>query len=153
MTIGIAIAALSACAVFSILAYVLLRRSASGRRSRTASTGATALESRETFLVGIDQDSASGENRQKLIRQCRPLESVKLVREGDHDSDRAAIVVQRNDGSDIGQLPRKLAIDIAEYLDSGTPVKAKIRAIEPCENDRGQLLSGVRLEITPYRIG
>ena len=147
---AIGVAVLGATTFFMLRAVGRNRRRA-GRKAR--GRNATPLDSREAFLIGINQNAACGENRQKLIRQCRSQEKVRLVRDRDHPNDPNAVTVHRRDGRDIGMLPRSISGDIAEYLDSGAPVTARIQAIEPQETDGGEMLSGVRIEVTPYRVG
>lgn len=154
LTVGVTIAALVGVAILAGLGIVLFRRSRRGRTTagRGGSDAATALEARDVFLAGINQNAACGQHRQKLIRQCQVGDAVRLVRVTDNPRNPDAVAVHRKDGRDIGELPRKIAPEIAGYLDSGTPVAARIRAIEPHEIDSGEILSGVRIELKPHRV-
>lgn len=156
MMVGIAVAVVSVCAGIGLLLYALSRHGAPLARDRSAikenPETADPLDTREAFLLGIDQYSESGEPRQNLIRQCRPLEDLRLVAVSDPASSRQTITVHRADGADIGVLPQRVAGIIAEYLHNNIPVGARILAIEPCENEQGEILSGARIEITPHRM-
>jgi hypothetical protein len=142
LLVGLAVAGVL---VFFAVRHVLV--SGGGKKRKM-----TPLETREVFLAGINQNSGCGEHRQKLIRQCKAGESLRLVPITEGQRDRNAIAVQRPDGRDIGFLPRAIATEMAEHIASGAPVRARILAIEPHEADNGEMLSGVRVALTPYRV-
>ncbi|MEK9661398.1 MAG: hypothetical protein VW644_06645 [Alphaproteobacteria bacterium] len=154
MAAGIIIAIVSVCAGIGILLYALsLRGGSTGSRQYSKQKGIDncALESLHAFLVGVNQNSESGENRQKLIRQCRPQDVVNLVATPAASPGRRTITVHRADGADLGLLPRNIIDEIAGYLDSGVPVTARVAEIDPFESKSGEMLKGMQIEITPHR--
>ena len=162
MNIIIIVMSLFGLALFAGIA-VYVFRLAGGRRTGTRApvkrgkipsavgVGDQALESRDTAVAGINFDGRCGEHRQKIIRQCRVGEVVRLTRLHDDPANPDAVGVFREDGRDIGVLPRRIASDIAEHLDTGSPVAARILALEQLETDGGEMLRSVRIELTPYR--
>lgn len=110
------------------------------------------LQPRSCAVAGINHLNLGGVHRQDVITDCRTGEPVFLVRLKEQTPDPNAIAVFRADGRDIGFLPREIAAELAPRLDQGSPILAKIEAIEPFTADSGSELLGVRLELTPHRI-
>ena len=85
----------------------------------------------QTFAIrvaGVSKDNNDGTNRQLLLRRCSRNESVKLIREPDNPYDKHAIAVHRRNGDMLGYIPVG-DVRLADHLDRGGAVKAKIRAI------------------------
>lgn len=60
-------------------------------------------------VVGESFDNDDGSSRQKIIRACKPMEQLALVREPNNPHDANAIAVKRQNGQQLGYLPRELA--------------------------------------------
>jgi hypothetical protein len=109
------------------------------------------LESEECPVAGINHNNIAGFNRQTVIARCQVGEQIYLVREPDNPHDENAIRCFRTNGEDIGYLPAWKAEEIAPILDKGRAVTARILRLEPFTSDAGNRLTGVALELTPYR--
>ncbi len=102
-------------------------------------------------VAGINKEALSGAHRQDIIAKLKEGEPIFLVREPNNPHDPNAVALFTEGDRDIGYLPRDWAAEIAERLDAGSPVTAKVAAVEPFETEQGLSLLGVRLEVTKYR--
>ena len=110
------------------------------------------LTPRMCAVAGINKANESGIHRQNTIARCKAGEPILLVREPDNRYDGNAVALYRENGEQIGYLPREWAEEMAPRLDRGSPVTATITAIEPFETEQGKELLGVRLELVPYKL-
>lgn len=105
-----------------------------------------------TRVAGVTFDNPDGSNRQQILKNCRPRESVKLVREPDHPHDKYAIAVFTIAGKQVGYLPSDPRL--AQHMDMGGTATALILQITGGSGLFGWLLPSARknygcvLEIT-----
>lgn len=97
------------------------------------------------YPIGVAGESFAnddGTDRQAEIGRCRVLERVKLVREPSNPYDSNCIRVVSARGVQIGNISRQAAEWMAERLDRGGHLLARIHAI------RGEKMLGVVLLVT-----
>jgi hypothetical protein len=114
--------------------------------------GDVALTPRESFVSGLNQIGRCGTHRQKIIAKCRRGEPIFLVRQADNPYDANAVILYRQDGTDIGYLPQEIASEIAPRLDQGSPVTAVYGSTETIFNKSGERLLAPRLMLTPHKL-
>jgi len=83
--------------------------------------------------------------RQHTIRRCREGERVILKREPNNPYDKNAIAVLRQDGDQIAYLSRHNAAWVAELMDKGERLEAKVAHITGGTRDKPT--RGVLIEI------
>ncbi len=128
--------------------------------TRTAATvrylipdeGDVPLTSQESFVSGLNQIGRCGTHRQKIIAKCRRGEPIFLVRQPDNPYDSNAVILYRQDGTDIGYLPKEKAVEIAPRLDQGSPVTAVYSSTETIYSKSGERLLAPRLMLTPHKL-
>jgi HIRAN domain len=111
-----------------------------------------ALTPRESFVSGLNLTGRCGTHRQKIIAKCRRGEPIFLVRQPNNPHDSNAVILYRQDGTDIGYLPKEMAAEIAPRLDQGSPVRAVYTATETIYGKSGEPLLAPRLILTPYKL-
>jgi len=84
-----------------------------------------------TYIKGVDRRNPGlfGKHRQKLIRDCKSGEVLKLIREPNNPVDENAIKVCNQKKQQLGYLSRHVASKVAPLLDSGKIVEAEVREI------------------------
>lgn len=103
-------------------------------------------------MAGINKENDGGSHRQDIIADCCEGEAIILIREPENRYDPNAVAPYRQSGDKIGYLPREWASDMAPRLDRGSPITAKIEALEQFESTAGNDLIGMRLELTPHKL-
>jgi len=106
---------------------------------------------KHTYLLsvaGVSYNNDDGSSRQRIISQCRPGETLMLIREPDNNFDPGAIKVTRRNGQQIGYVPAHIARNgdsggLAHEIDAGVTLRCRIAEIIG-----GGLLFGVTVEIT-----
>ncbi len=81
-------------------------------------------------LVGVSQPNPDGSDRHEIIKRCSRGEPLELRREPENPSNPDAVAVFRTTGQQIGYLSRKNAAWVAEIMDRGAEVAAKVQAIQ-----------------------
>jgi HIRAN domain len=71
-------------------------------------------------IAGASDMTAEGSRRRAAIKQCEPMELLRLELDPNHPIDPQAIAVERIDGSQLGYLQRRVADDL--HRDAGEPV-------------------------------
>lgn len=107
-----------------------------------------------TRVAGVTANNEDGMSRQKLIAAvCRVGMTVALVREPNNEHDKNAVAV-RVEGraliffsvtGRIGYLPREIAWEVAEHLDRGGGISARV--VEITGGTSGKPTRGVVLEV------
>jgi hypothetical protein len=64
--------------------------------------------------------TAEGSRRRAAIKECQPMELLRLELDPNHPRDPQPIGVKREDGSQLGYLERRVANDL--HRDAGEPV-------------------------------
>jgi hypothetical protein len=82
-----------------------------------------------TKLYGVSFRNEDGLARQQLIRQCRPGDRLRLVREPGNPHDPCAVAVQALGGRQLGYLGGHLALEVSREMDAGRQVSATISKI------------------------
>jgi hypothetical protein len=80
-------------------------------------------------VVGEAQRNRDGSDRQRIIRECKVGDQIRLVREANNPYDENAVALLTARGRQIGYLERETAEDVAALMDDGahpTAVIAKI---------------------------
>lgn len=95
-------------------------------------------------VVGESFDNEDGTSRQAEIARCIVLERVKLIREPDNPYDANCVRVVSPRGVQIGNVSRRVAAWMAERLDRGGRLIARIHAI----NSGPKQMRGVVLLVT-----
>lgn len=72
-----------------------------------------------TKVAGVIYPNRDGSSRQEIISRCQQCEQVDLIPEPDNPVDSNAIAVIRENGEQIGYLPRDLAKDVGHWLAQG----------------------------------
>lgn len=79
----------------------------------------------DTKVVGV-----TFEGRQRTVAQLTAGDKLWLHREPQNSYDSNAIIVLRQDGAEVGYIPRPLAAQIAGALDrAGRPVQSEVVAV------------------------
>jgi hypothetical protein len=86
-----------------------------------------------TRIAGVFYDNADGSSRQAAIQRCQPLDLVVLRPEPRNPYDSNAIAVDRENGEQLGYLPRPLAKEVKESERRGYWHRAFIHQIFTCE--------------------
>jgi hypothetical protein len=84
-----------------------------------------------TYLKGVNRKNPGlfGKHRQKLIRDCKSGQVLKLTREHNNPVDENAITVCNWKKQPLGYLSRHVASKVAPLLDSGKTVEVEVRKI------------------------
>jgi len=84
-----------------------------------------------TYIKGVNRRNPGlfGKHRQKLIRDCKSGEVLKLIREPSNPVDGNAIKVCNRKKQPLGYLSRHVASKVAPLLDSGKTVEVEVRKI------------------------
>lgn len=80
-------------------------------------------------VVGEAQRNLDGSDRQRIIKECKVGDEIRLVREANNPYDENAVALLTARGRQIGYLERETAEDVAALMDDGahpTAVIAKI---------------------------
>ena len=80
-------------------------------------------------VVGVSHDNQDGSSRQEVIEYCDDGDKVYFRREPDHPYDLNAIAVWCCN-KQAGYLDSVLAIDLAEYMDSGRKLSGEVYRIK-----------------------
>ena len=75
-------------------------------------------------VVGVTFPNPNGSDRQQFIKQCRPGETIRLIREPDNPHDPLAVAVLRANDQQVGYLPR--GDRLAYHLDRGGGARARV---------------------------
>ena len=78
-----------------------------------------------TKVRGISHRNGDGTRRQKIVRQCRCGQQLRLIREPDNRYDQNAIAVYVGH-SQLGYVSRDLASDLAPIIDDGGSAAAEV---------------------------
>lgn len=105
-------------------------------------------------IAGVTMRNDNGIERQDIIAaRCEEGDALALVREPDNEFDYNAIAVYHIGGDgkafQLGYIGAELAEEMAERLDDGAPVTARITDITGGKPGKPTL--GVNIEITKYR--
>jgi single-stranded-DNA-specific exonuclease len=98
-----------------------------------------------TYALGIVGESY----RQDAIRHCRQGDRVILRREPENPHDANAVAVLREDGEQIGYLSRDHAVWVAERMDKGRQVEAKIKLLTGGTKDKPTRGVVIEVDTTP----
>ncbi len=93
-----------------------------------------------TKVVGVTYSNPDGVNRQDLLKRSKPGQPIKLFREPDNPKDKLAIAVYNRNGQQLGYLPHDPRL--ADHMDKGGPVTAKIKAVTGGPGCLGQFFGG-----------
>jgi len=100
-----------------------------------------------TYTLGIVGES----HYQDAIRRCRQGDRVILKREPENPYDENAVAVLREDGETIGYLARDHAVWVAERMDEGRQVEAKIKLLTGGTRDKPTRGVIIDVDTTPLR--
>lgn len=93
-----------------------------------------------------------GESRyQDAVRRCRQGDRVILKREPENPYDENAVAVLRENGEQIGYLSRDHAEWVADVMDKGKEVKARISRITGGTRDKPTRGVVIDVDTTPHR--
>lgn len=81
-----------------------------------------------TKVAGVTRKNTDGTDRQKILKNCKRGEQLRLIHEP-IPQDKNAVKVCRENGEQIGWLNSILAAEIAPRLDKGSKVDAEISEI------------------------
>lgn len=84
-----------------------------------------------TYTLGIAGESFNnddGSSRQKIIKRCSQGDLLDLRREPDNPYDANAVAVFTATGKQVGYLSKDNAEWVAEVMDSGEAVSARVRS-------------------------
>lgn len=87
-----------------------------------------ALKSFFTKVAGVTHKNDDGTERQKILKNCKAGEKLRLIHEP-MSQDKSGIKVCRENGEQIGWLNSILAAEIAPRLDKGSRVDAEISEV------------------------
>lgn len=88
--------------------------------------------------------------RQDAIRRCREGHRVVLKREPENPHDANAVAVLRENGEQIGYLSRDNAEWVAEVMDKGKQVEAKIKRITGGTRDKPSRGVVIEVDTAPH---
>jgi len=100
-----------------------------------------------TYTLGIVGES----HYQDAIRRCRQGDRVILKREPENPHDENAVAVLRENGEQIGYLSRDHAEWVADVMDKGKEVKAKIALLTGGKRDKPTRGVVIDVDTTPLR--
>lgn len=93
------------------------------------------LEIIETRVAGVTHDNDDGTNRQEILKRCKPGETI-VLEHWPMPEDEYAVKVLRENGEQLGYIPREDAEDVADWLNSANSVTAKIKKITGDTKDK-----------------
>lgn len=93
------------------------------------------LELIETRVAGVTFENDDGTNRQEILKKCKPGDSI-VLEHWPMPEDEYAVKVLRENGEQLGHIPREDAEDVAEWLGSANSVTAKIKKITGGTKDK-----------------
>lgn len=98
----------------------------------------------------VTHRNSDGTDRQKILKNCRAGEKLKLIHEP-MTQDKNAVKVCRESGEQIGWLNQILAAEIAPRLDGGSRVDAEISEITGggLFSEKGR---GCNIQLTKYSL-
>jgi hypothetical protein len=70
-------------------------------------------------VAGVSHRNKSGSSRQKILRECRPMETLRIVSEPDNPVSSQAMAIHRENGKQIGYLPHRLGEEMYQRVASG----------------------------------
>ncbi len=88
-------------------------------------------------LAGVEHANSDGSSRAAIIRKCAPFEILPLRPEPKNKYDPNAIAVLRQDGTQIGYLPRHLAAQMVAEAHLGCRYVAAVQSIDTGDNQLG----------------
>lgn len=86
------------------------------------------LELIETRVAGVTFENDNGTSRQEILQRCTPGETI-VLEHWPMPEDEYAVKVLRENGEQLGYIPREDAEDVADWLNSANSVTAKIKKI------------------------
>ena len=101
-------------------------------------------------IYGVTFENPGGVNRQTIIANCDQGEALALVREPLNSHDSNAVAIFTMSGQQLGYISRDLSAEIAERLDRGSPVTARISDITGGTAERPTF--GVNIEVTKHKL-
>jgi hypothetical protein len=105
-----------------------------------------------TKVAGVSYRNHDGTSRQKIIPRCRAGELLRLEHEPDNPHDINAIRILRQDGGQIGYLPRELAGEVVSRSARGWGYHAVVAGIGR-SSDSGLNGASLLLVITNDDVG
>jgi hypothetical protein len=85
-------------------------------------------------VAGVRYKNDDGSSRQEAINQCQPREMLRLVPEPDNPVDPNAVKVCRENGQQLGYVPRQLAARMREHFLKGErwdAILSELTGVEP----------------------
>jgi len=110
--------------------------------------GAQLLQPVRSFTIGIVGESFNnddGSNRQEILRDCKPGETI-ILKHIPHPKDKNAVAVFRANGEQIGYMSKNVSAEFASVLDRKIRQSVEIASIIL----GNKKLLGCRLKITRY---
>lgn len=104
------------------------------------------LELIETRVAGVTFENDNGTSRQEILKKCKPGEPIKLVHSPMPEHEYAVKVLREN-GEQLGHIPREDAEDVADWLNSANTVTAKIKRITGGKKDKPTLGCVIEIRI------
>ena len=86
-------------------------------------------------VAGVRHANDDGTSRQEAINQCRPPEVLRLVLEPNNPVDPNAVKVMRQNGKQLGYVPKRLAARMRDHFIKGErwdAILSEITGLEPC---------------------
>ena len=103
------------------------------------------IQHRIVALAGTEYQNRDGTDRQEIGGQCFPREALNLRHEPTNEFDRNAVGVFRNNGQQLGYLPRWLAAQTVEQMKAGYKHAAVFKALNETMRLVVSLASGTAL--------
>lgn len=101
----------------------------------------------DIHVAGVTFDNENGTSRQVIIRLCKVGDPL-ILKHVPVDQDANAVQVLRENGDQVGYLPREIATEIAPILDRGESVDAKIVEKTKFAGTDGKMKWGCRIQVT-----
>jgi hypothetical protein len=85
-----------------------------------------------TRVAGVNYSNDDGSSRQEIVSRCRAGEILELIRDPNnpHSPNRTAIKIMRHNGEMLGHVPSAISEIMADQMDRGSAVEARIIAIK-----------------------
>lgn len=133
--------------VLALIIYWIYRRSKKKKAERLEKQAVNEpLELIETRVAGVTFENDDGTNRQEILKKCKPGETI-VLEHWPMPEDEYAVKVLRENGEQLGYIPREDAEDVADWLNSANTVTAKIKRITGGKKDKPTLGCVIEIRI------